>query len=278
MDVGDGMLTWARLIHLLSRQFEVHSRRRHEFPVVRVHCQESTNRLQPHHQLDGLHFYGITHQTKQLPGSDYRLSITMRSSMRFVALLIAATIVTAFQIPRLDLQPFFSALPLGLSDYIPTLANLTNNPPHDLLRRQYSNTCPTDFNSCSNLGAVNLCCAPHAVCSADFAGNVACCPSGSACSGTIAGIITVGTVNSNGDLVGATATTGNGVVVGGAATTTATTTAGLVAASTQTTAADTGTTDTAVSGSAFIVGGTAGVVATPAAAIRAAQIVSVLRG
>nr|POE47393.1 hypothetical protein CFP56_00724 [Quercus suber] len=204
-------------------------------------------------------------------------AIMRYTTISTVLVVFTTTTTSALQIPSLNLQPFFSALPIALSDYIPALANLTDGAAKDLRKRQFSNTCPSDFNSCSNLGAVNLCCAPNAVCSADFAGHVACCPSGAACSGTIAGVITAGVVNSDGDLVTATTTSGGGgAVVGGVTTTTAASNGGLVAASTQTTAADTGTDTAVTSGTAFIVGGGGqGVVASPAAGVKAAQIVSV---
>ncbi|KAF2857982.1 hypothetical protein K470DRAFT_260264 [Piedraia hortae CBS 480.64] len=105
----------------------------------------------------------------------------------------------------IDFQPFFSALPIGLSDYIPN-----NNTHEELLRRQNSggsSGCPTGFGSCENLGAPGLCCANQAVCSADQSGHVACCPTGVACSGAINGVITAGTM-SNGQLVGAGAGAG----------------------------------------------------------------------
>ncbi|GAB7361137.1 hypothetical protein MBLNU230_g1171t1 [Neophaeotheca triangularis] len=134
----------------------------------------------------------------------------MRPSI--VHLLALTTTTTAL---TLDFQPFFSALPQALLNHIPaSLSNETSandDASNDLLKRQYSNTCPEDFNDCANLGAPQYCCAPNAVCSADFAGHVACCPRGAACSGTIGGIITEGTMYSDGQLVGGgAAPTGDG--------------------------------------------------------------------
>lgn len=200
--------------------------------------------------------------------------------MRHATLLAIPTaiisIATAFQLP--NLEPFLAALPISLSDYIPdSLTNQTAH--HDLLKRQYSNTCPTNFNSCTNLGAPGLCCAAAAVCSADAAGNVACCPSGAACSGTIGGYITAGTVNSDGALVGV-ATTGSdtsGLVGASASSTTSfqaastTSSGGLILASTQATTATTD--ESTATGSAFVLDG-GSTVATPGAGMRAAQIVS----
>lgn len=206
--------------------------------------------------------------------------------MRYAALFaIPAAILgiaTAFHLP--DFQPFFDALPIAVSDYIPASLSNQTAQEHDVLKRQYSNTCPTSFINCQNLGAPQLCCAPSAVCSPDAAGHVACCPSGLACSGTIGGVITAGTLNSNGVVQGGAATgatTGGTLATASATTTIPTTTAGavptttnsngLVLATGQTTVATGG----AATGSQFVVAsGTT--VATPAAAVRAAQIVMLI--
>lgn len=184
-----------------------------------------------------------------------------------------------------DFQPFLSALPNILQDYIPQ--NVQNGTAHDLLKRQYSNTCPNGFDSCANLGAAQLCCMSGAVCSADYAGAVACCPSGAACTGTISGIITEGTVDaSNGAVVGGggvvTGTSNNGAIATASATTTSfsyyngvttsTSNNGLVMATTDATIA---TADSGTTGNGFIVDGSS-TVATPAAGVRRAEIVSIL--
>ncbi|GAB1739355.1 hypothetical protein NU219Hw_g4317t1 [Hortaea werneckii] len=206
--------------------------------------------------------------------------------MRTTAIVAAAVLATsthALRLPTIDLQPFLSALPISLQDYIPS--NLSNQTvQHELLRRQ-SDNCPNDFRNCANLGAPGVCCASNAVCSADFAGNVACCPSGAACSGRISSVVTEGTVNSNGVVVGgaggAAATTGTDNSDGFAAssatmttdfqTPTSTNGGGLVAASTDD--SNTAVTDDGSQGTNtnFVNnGGTT--VATPAAGVRRADI------
>lgn len=205
--------------------------------------------------------------------------------MRTITLIFLATLAYAIRIP--DIQSFLAAFTFTLEDYLPPVfnANATSadeTAPHDLLKRQYSNTCPKHFNSCDNLGAPSLCCADGAVCSADAAGHVACCPSGAACSGTINGIITAGTVNSDGSLIGGSATTTGGG--GGAGTTThslvpagaTTTSGGLVQATTESQAKTQtpGQYYPSTSGNGFVVDGTS-TVATPGAAVRAVQVVSI---
>ncbi|KAI6902710.1 hypothetical protein KC318_g11019 [Hortaea werneckii] len=198
-----------------------------------------------------------------------------------VAVAVLATSTHALRLPTIDLQPFLSALPVSLQDYIPSnLSNQTGQ--HELLRRQ-SDNCPNDFRNCANLGAPGVCCASNAVCSADFAGNVACCPSGAACSGRISSVVTEGTVNSNGAVVGgagATAATTGTDNSDGLATATTTTDfqnptstngGGLVAATTDD--SNTAVTDDGSQGTStnFVAnGGTT--VATPAAGIRRADI------
>ncbi|KXT08535.1 hypothetical protein AC579_5408 [Pseudocercospora musae] len=186
------------------------------------------------------------------------------------------SLTSALQLP--DLRPFVQALPNALQDLLPE--SLHNDTAHELLKRQYSNTCPEDFNSCANLGASNLCCHSNAVCSADYAGHVACCPSGAACTGTIGGVITAGTLGSNGAIVGggapATGTTENGGVL---ATNTAQTTTsfqfasstnnGLVMATTPSTVASDNGEATNTGG--FIVDGTS-TVANPNAGARIAEV------
>ncbi|CAN9155848.1 unnamed protein product [Alternaria sp. RS040] len=59
-----------------------------------------------------------------------------------------------------------------------------------VLKRQNSNACATQYFNCAGLGAPGLCCPRTAVCSADQAGHVACCPQGAACTGAIGAIAT----------------------------------------------------------------------------------------
>ena len=128
--------------------------------------------------------------------------------MRFTA--FASSSVTllalsaAFRLP--DFEPFISALnfSLSISDYIPSTDNATLDQPHELLKRQFSNTCPDKFDSCTSLGAPGLCCAEAAVCSPDAAGNVACCPIGAVCSGTINEVVTAGELDELGRRISAT--------------------------------------------------------------------------
>ncbi|KIW31515.1 uncharacterized protein PV07_03160 [Cladophialophora immunda] len=90
-----------------------------------------------------------------------------------------------------------------------------------LVKRQ---GCEAGLNSCSGLGADNVCCPSDTTCALDQAGHVACCPSNAVCTGTIAGSIT-GSATGSGSESGIGTTTSTGVVtftgvVGGGSTVT----------------------------------------------------------
>lgn len=190
--------------------------------------------------------------------------------------LLPVTLTTALQLPNLqDIQSFVSAFSISLEDYIPPsfLSNDTSPSEHELLRRQFSNTCPTDFHPCNKLGAPGLCCASAAVCSPDANGNVACCPTGAVCTGAITGVITGGTVNSDGSFIGGgrTGTGTSSFVYAGS-----TTTQGLVPASVPSTVSSQqlGSGTATRTGGGFIIDGTS-TVASPGAGLRRVDVVSI---
>ncbi|KAL1792026.1 hypothetical protein ACET3X_009777 [Alternaria dauci] len=93
------------------------------------------------------------------------------------------------------------AAPDVFADFEPAVAPLENavyeameTSPADsgveLLKRQNNNACANQYFNCAGLGAPGLCCPRTAVCSADQAGQVACCPQGAACTGAIGAIAT----------------------------------------------------------------------------------------
>jgi hypothetical protein len=108
----------------------------------------------------------------------------MRTS--FVAALLAPLAVLAAPDVLADFEPALEQLPT-------TVYNATEISPAEgsleLLKRQNSNGCASNYFGCANLGVPGLCCPRTAVCSADQAGHVACCPQGAACTGSI-GVIT----------------------------------------------------------------------------------------
>lgn len=193
--------------------------------------------------------------------------------MRYPIQVLALCAATVSALQLSDLQPFLSAIPISVSDYLPPAAVADRNPPqeqqkdttptqkpdqqiqahHNLFRRQNDDTCPSSYNNCANIGAPGLCCAPSARCSADAAGHVACCPRGAACTGTI-GAIKTGT--STGTGTGTATSTASGTGDSGL----------LVTASTSQGAVSTG------EGGFVMDGGQT--VATPGAGFRGAQPVS----
>ncbi|KAK3725126.1 hypothetical protein LTR37_000637 [Vermiconidia calcicola] len=175
----------------------------------------------------------------------------------------------ALNLPNLNIQSFASAFSISLDDYF--FPNNTSEQEHDLLKRQYSNTCPESFNDCANLGQPGLCCASAAVCSADAAGRVACCPIGAACSGTAGPVVTAGAVNTLGGLMSGTTTGAGGAT---------TTTSSFVFAQTTSQTTQFGllptTTGGGGGGGGFVVDGTS-TVATPGAAVRGVDVPLVAR-
>ncbi|QDS74664.1 hypothetical protein FKW77_009412 [Venturia effusa] len=94
--------------------------------------------------------------------------------------------------------------------YSPSNGSIDNATlPHlNLLKRQ-SSACPSGSNSCQWLNsASNLCCRGTALCSADAAGHIACCPQGSVCTGTISGIAATATSTGLAGVVLTTSTAG----------------------------------------------------------------------
>lgn len=101
--------------------------------------------------------------------------------MRPRTLLPLSTFLFLASAFRLDTSPFTPAILES------TPFNLTNSTdsPAELSKRQ---TCPANYNSCSglsNLNSASNCCAGDSVCALDNAGNIACCPLGSFCTGVI---------------------------------------------------------------------------------------------
>jgi hypothetical protein len=194
--------------------------------------------------------------------------------MRYPIQVLAFCAATVSALQLSDLQPFLSAIPISVSDYLPPAAVADKIPPQEqkddqstqksqqqaqphlnLLRRQNDDTCPSSYNNCANIGAPGLCCAPSARCSADAAGHVACCPRGAACTGTI-GAINTGTATGTSTGTGSATSTASGTSNSGL----------FVTASTSQGAVSTGS-------GGFVLDGTQ-TVATPGAGFRGAQPVS----
>jgi hypothetical protein len=185
------------------------------------------------------------------------------SALHILPATLLVSVATAIQLP--DLQPFLAALPDVFQDYLPN--PIQNATAQDLMKRQNSNSCPNGFDSCAALGAPGLCCMSNAVCSPDNAGNVACCPTRAVCTGTIGGVITAGTMNGDGGLVGG-ATGGPTVTTSFQYAGTTNYNGGLVQAT------ENPTTAVATGNGGFIVDG-GSTVAIPGAGMRRAEIVSI---
>ena len=92
--------------------------------------------------------------------------------------------------------------------------SMTTAPPRqpwevlELLRRQDSN-CPSGYSGCDGYGVPTACCSTNAICTVDDANDIACCPSGAACTGKIGQ--TGGSGGGGGG--GGGGATGNGVTI-----------------------------------------------------------------
>ncbi|PSN72759.1 hypothetical protein BS50DRAFT_616305 [Corynespora cassiicola Philippines] len=137
----------------------------------------------------------------------------------FPALLLLVVAPTALAAPDLVTDFIAPTLPTSPAG---TQNNETYPEVLELLRgRQVDpNECAQGYSDCGGIGAPGLCCRTNQVCSADAAGNVACCPSRAACTGTI------------GNVGGGAATQQPTQTVPGGATTTSSTVPFVVATST----------------------------------------------
>lgn len=158
----------------------------------------------------------------------------LRNLLVTLALLLVSATLTSGSL----FLPFLNAVEGGLDVLSPNNASQTASEDItqevSLEKRQSSVNCPQDYSNCQKLGAPGLCCANNAVCSADSAGYVACCPKGAACTGTITGVITngVGTITtatatmttqgqstaSNGEVLASTTSSNGGFIISGTST------------------------------------------------------------
>jgi len=108
-----------------------------------------------------------------------------------------------------------SAIADRYTPFLDSLFGLSN----DALLIKRQNTCQSGYINCGNLGASDVCCSQGSNCALDQAGNIACCPSGAVCTGTIRGTRTGSTTGTNAASSGSTP-----FVLGGTTTSTSTST------------------------------------------------------
>lgn len=129
----------------------------------------------------------------------------MRSNLLTTSLLLLPSI-SALQIPSI-FESFYE--PQGVSND----TSLPDSESHELIKRD--GNCAVNYNSCSTLAANygGACCIAGSTCTKDKANNIACCPIGAVCTGTLA----LGSA--------AATTTGGAIVIGGTTTAPASTAA-----------------------------------------------------
>ena len=96
--------------------------------------------------------------------------------MHIIAVYPLLSLVNLARASSSNYSPFFSP-------YVGESIQDVEGSGSGLSRRQTS--CNSGFISCASLGGVGVCCKSNAMCALDQAGHVACCPVGSACTGTI---------------------------------------------------------------------------------------------
>lgn len=105
----------------------------------------------------------------------------MRNALLSLVAFYAAATTAAAAAASSSFSPFLAPL---MQETFPDTDGANNTSPADDLRRRQDG-CAGGYGNCFQLGAPQLCCRPESVCSADRAGNIGCCPIGSACTGTI---------------------------------------------------------------------------------------------
>ena len=120
------------------------------------------------------------------------------------------------------------AIAHGYNPYSDPLFGLSN----DALLVKRQNNCQSGYNSCGSLGENDACCPQDTSCALDQAGNIACCPSGAVCTGTIHGTRTGSATSASGTASG---TSSGGFVLGGTTATTTTSSASQITSAPTTT-------------------------------------------
>ncbi|KAH7329984.1 hypothetical protein BKA65DRAFT_47334 [Rhexocercosporidium sp. MPI-PUGE-AT-0058] len=144
-------------------------------------------------------------------------SSTPTTRAAYLSLLLLP--ISALQIPSI-LAPFYEPYIEIDADSSILLSNtsLSSSPQqhHDLLKRD--GNCPLNFNSCSTFrdSAGGACCTAGSFCTTDRARNIACCPTGATCTGSL----DIATATTTGTGIGGGAVFGTGT---GTTTTTGTT-------------------------------------------------------
>ncbi|KEF52796.1 uncharacterized protein A1O9_11213 [Exophiala aquamarina CBS 119918] len=133
--------------------------------------------------------------------------------MRLTALLLLSTA---------GLFSTATAIADRYAPFLDSLFGLSN----DALLIKRQNNCQSGYINCGNLGASDVCCSQGSNCALDQAGNIACCPSGAVCTGTIRGTRTDSVTSGSASGTNAASST-TAFVLGG--TTTSTTSQGTTA-------------------------------------------------
>ncbi|KAB8069191.1 hypothetical protein BDV29DRAFT_183258 [Aspergillus leporis] len=85
---------------------------------------------------------------------------------------------------------FFASTVLSIETlpFSPPQAAEASKRAYEVLRiLKRADNCPAGYDPCSNMGKSDVCCKQGSICSRDAADNIACCPTGAKCTGTLSG-------------------------------------------------------------------------------------------
>ncbi|RAQ50513.1 hypothetical protein AFGD_003019 [Aspergillus flavus] len=85
---------------------------------------------------------------------------------------------------------FFASTVLSIETlpFSPPQSAEANKRAYEVLRiLKRADSCPAGYDPCSNMGRSDVCCRQGSVCSRDAADNIACCPTGAKCTGSLTG-------------------------------------------------------------------------------------------
>lgn len=108
-------------------------------------------------------------------GGSQPLAARMKASLWITATFLASTVLSIETLPFSP--PQFAEISKRAYDVLQILKRADNN-------------CPGGYNPCTNLGHSDVCCRSDSTCSRDAADNIACCPTGAKCTGSLTGTST----------------------------------------------------------------------------------------
>ena len=130
----------------------------------------------------------IHKEIKEKDNTEHIQTTAMKSSWLLWALSLVSTVSTETTITT---PPPVSPLPTSATPFSPFHAPLKAEPQKrafevlQILNKRVANECPSGYNPCSTLDNPKICCRNGSRCARDAADNIACCPTGASCTGSL---------------------------------------------------------------------------------------------